>query len=126
MERQIITDLYNYRDPHTGKRIVSVVMRNKDAKLLGMGGEECGDVIYFLEEGFNRGHGDSLPSFDGYADTSVAPIFVACGPGIKQGYICERQIRQTDLAPTISVLMGIRMPAQNEGSIVHEILTEEF
>lgn len=126
LERQIISDLYNYRDPHTGKRVVSLVLRNKDAQLLGMGGSECGDIIYFLEEGFNRGHGDSLPTFKGYANTSVAPIFIACGKGIKEGFTTKRQIRQTDLAPTIAVLMGIRMPAQNEGSIVHEILTEEF
>lgn len=31
LEGQIITDLYNYRDPITGKRVVSMALRNKNA-----------------------------------------------------------------------------------------------
>lgn len=124
LERQIISDLYNYRDAHTNKRVVSIALRNKDAHVLGMGGAECGDIIYFVEEGFNRIHGDSLPTFLGYTDTSVAPIFVAAGQGIKSGFSTERYIRQTDLAPTIAALLGVRLPAQNEGAIAQEILAE--
>ena len=44
MEEQIVTDLYGYKDKHTGKRVVSVALHNKDAVLLGMGGEYAADV----------------------------------------------------------------------------------
>lgn len=126
LEAQIITDLYNYRDPHTGKRVVANAFRNRDAVLIGMGGKQCGDIVFFMEEGFNIIHMDSLSTQRGYFDTSVSPIFVACGPGIKEGFTTDRVIRQVDVAPTIAALGGVRMPAQNEGSVVHQILTEEF
>lgn len=126
LEDQIITDLYNYKDPRTGKRVVSLALRNKDAVILGLGGAECGDIYFFMEEGFNIIHMDSLPTQKGYFDTSVSPIFVVAGKGIKEGYTTTRVIRQVDVAPTVAVLGGVRMPADNEGSVVHQILAEEF
>lgn len=113
LEAEIISALYNYRQD--GKRVIAMCMRNKDAALVGMSGPECGDIIYWLEEGFNRIHGDALPTQRGYADTSVSPIFIAAGKGLKQGVKAERVIRQADFAPTVAALLGVRMPAQNEG-----------
>ena len=84
LEAAIISDLYSYR--LDGRRVVSLALRNHDAILLGLAGERCGDIVYWLEEGFNRVHGDSLTTCRGYAHTSVAPIFAAAGPGIKAGY----------------------------------------
>ncbi len=124
LERQIIDDLYNYRDPETGKRVVSIALRNKDAKILGLNGADTGDIVYFLEEGFNRVHGDSLPTFDGLQDTSVSPIFIAAGKGVKSGFVTDRVIRETDVAPTIASILGVRMPAQCEGAPVYQILNE--
>lgn len=120
LERQIIDDLYAYR--LEGKRIVNLAIRNKDAILLGMGGPECGDIIYFLEEGFNRLHGDALSTTDGYFGTSVSPLFIAAGPGVKKGYTTERVIREVDVAPTVSALLGVPIPAQCEGAPVYQIL----
>lgn len=125
LEEQIISDLYNYRDPETGKRVVGIALRNKDAVLLGVHGPECGDIFFSIEEGFNRLHGDSISTSEGYFDTSVSPIFVAAGPGIKPGFTTERIIRQVDIAPTISVLLGLRFPAQCEGAPIYQIFTEE-
>lgn len=122
LERQIIDDLYNYRDPITGKRTVALALRNKDALVLGLGGERCGDVIFFMEEGFNIIHADSLSTQQGYFHTSVSPIFVAAGKGVKSGFTTERVIRQVDVAPTIAVLTGMRMPAQCEGAPIYQIL----
>ena len=93
LEEKIISDLYNYRDPETGKRVVYMCMRNKEAELIGMSGPECGDIIYWINEGYNRGHGDSLPTFNGMNGTCVSPIFIAAGPGIKKGFYTERKIR---------------------------------
>ena len=73
-------------------------------------------------EGTNRCHGDCLSTTLGYADTSVSPIFVAAGAGIKQNLYTQRVIRQVDVAPTIACLLGVRQPAQSEGAIVHQIL----
>lgn len=122
LETQIISDLYNYRDPRTGRRVVSIALRNKDAAILGMSGPECGDIIYFTEEGYNKIHADSLSTQCGYAGTSVSPIFVAAGPGIKKNFVTQRVIRQVDVAPTIATLTGVRMPAQCEGAPVYQII----
>jgi len=124
VETEIIDALYSYRDPETGKRIVSIAMRNKEAAIVGLGGSDSGDVIYFNEEGFNFDHGDCLTTSYGAEDTSVAPIFLAAGPGIKENFLTDRIIRQTDFAATVAVLGGVRMPAQCEGAPVYQILTE--
>lgn len=39
----------------------------------------------------------------GDADTSLSPVFIAAGKGIKEGYATERIIRQVDVAPTVAV-----------------------
>ena len=125
LEEQIINDLYNYRDPQTGRRIVYLCMRNKDAEILGMSGEETGDIIYWLNEGFNRGHGDSLPTFNGEHHTCVSPIFIAAGSGIKKGIFTERVIREMDVAPTAAYLLGLKMPANAEGAPVYQIIDDD-
>ncbi len=122
LEEQIISDLYNYRDPETGKRIVYLCMRNKEAALVGMDGPDTGDIIYWINEGFNRGHGDSMPTFVGENGTSVAPIFIAAGAGIKAGIKTSRVIRQIDMTPTAAVLLGVRMPETCEGAPVYQII----
>ena len=62
----------------------------------------------------------------GEGDTSVSPIFIAAGKGIKEGFRTDRVIRQVDFAATVAVLGGVRMPRQCEGAPVYQILTEEY
>ena len=126
LEEKIISDLYNYRDESTGKRVVGIAMRNKDAVLLGTNGPECGDIFFTIEEGYNRLHGDGLTTARGYFQTSVSPVFVAAGKGIKKDFITDRVIRQVDVTPTAAILLGTRIPAQCEGAPIYQILEEEL
>ena len=126
LERQIIDDLYNYRDPKTGKRVIALAVRRKDAAAFGLNSPDCGDIVYFVEEGFNVVHMDSLSTQEGECHTSVSPIFVAAGTGIKAGFTTDRVIRQVDVAPTVAALGGVRMPAQCEGAPAYQIFTNEF
>lgn len=126
LEEKIISDLYGYRDETTGKRVVGIAMRNKDAVLLGTNGPECGDIFFTIEEGYNRLHGDGLTTARGYFQTSVSPVFVAAGKGIKKDFVTNRVIRQVDVAPTAAVLLGTRIPAQCEGAPIYQILEEEL
>jgi len=91
-----------------------------------LSGPESGDIIYFVDEGFNATHGDSLPTYGGYADTSVSPIFIAAGAGFKKGVFVDRVIRQVDVAPTMAILGGVRFPAQCEGAPVYQIFDEDI
>ena len=126
VEEEIMTALYGLRDEETGKRIIAMALRNRDALLLGHGGPESGDIIFWNAEGYNYDHCDILSTTYGYAGTSVSPIFIGAGPGLKAGVYTDRQIRQVDLVPTLAVLGGVRMPAQCEGAPVYQILTEEY
>ncbi len=126
LEEKIMTDLYSYKHKVSGHRIVSVALRNRDAVLLGMGGPECGDICYWMAEGYNFDHADCLSTTFGESDTSVSPIFIAAGKGIKEGFTTDRIIRQIDFAPTVAAIGGVRMPAQCEGAPAYQIFTEEF
>ena len=126
LEEKIITDLYSLKDSETGHRVISVALRNKDAVLLGQGGPEAGDICYWVAEGYNQDHADSLSTTFGEQDTSVSPIFIAAGKGLKEGFETDRIIRQIDFVPTVAVLGGVRMPAQCEGAPVYQILAEEY
>lgn len=126
VEEEIMTRLYGYRHPLTGKRVISLAVRNKDAVHFGLGGPESGDIVYFLAEGYNWDHADSLSTFEGEASTSVSPIFIAAGKGIKSGFKTDRIIRQIEVAPTVAALTGVRFPAQCEGAPIYPIFEEEF
>ena len=121
-----MTKLYELKDPETGHRIVSIALRNRDAVLLGMGGPESGDIICWHAEGYNFDHDDCLSTTWGESYTSVSPIFIAAGKGIKEGFVTERIIREIDFAATVAVLGGVRMPHQCEGAPVYQILSEEY
>ncbi len=126
VEEDIITALYGYKHPITGHRIVALALRNKDAVLLGLGGPECGDIIYFIAEGYNYDHTDSLSTAYGSCGTSVSPIFIAAGEGLKEGFTTTRVIREVDVAPTVAVLGGVPMPEQCEGAPVYQILKDSY
>ena len=117
-----MTALYGYKHPESGKRIIAMALRNKDAVILGMGGPECGDIIYFNAEGYNYDHVDSLSTTYGCGETSVSPIFIAAGKGIKQGFTTTRWIREVDVAPTAAALLGVRMPNECEGAPIYQIM----
>ena len=121
VEQDIIDKLYALRDKTTGRRLIALALRNKDALLLGCSGPEFGDIVYWSEEGFHRVHGESLSTMNGEYHTSVSPIFIAAGPGIKPGYT-ERVIREVDVTPTLAELLDVRMPEQCEGAPVYQIL----
>ncbi len=126
LEERIMTDMYQLTDPKTGHRVFSIVLRNKDAINLGVGGKDAGDIIYYLAEGVTGEHGDSLSTTYGIHDTSVSSIFVAAGPGIKKHYVTDRYIRHQDVTPTVAMLMGLEMPAQCEGAPVYQIFSNKL
>lgn len=127
LEEQIITDLYGYKDEKTGKRVISLALHQKDANLLGLGGDyTAGDIIFFVHDDYCLDHGEGLSTATGYADTTLSPIFVAAGSGIKEGFEMKLFPREVDVTPTAAVLLGVRIPAQCEGSPAYSILSEEL
>ncbi len=97
-------------------------MRNRDAILLGSGGPDSGDILFYLAEGYNLDHMDSLSTFDGACDTSVRSVFMAAGPSIKQNHLTDRVIKHIDVTPTVASLLDVRMPEQCEGAPIYQII----
>jgi len=125
LEEEIITKLYELKSPETGMRMVSLALRSKDAVHFGLGGPECGDIVFFTTDGYNQDHGDGLSTTIGTTHTSQSPIFAAAGVGIKKGFYTDRVIREIDVAPTVATLGGVRMPAQCEGAPVYQIFEDQ-
>lgn len=123
VEEQIIDDLYRYRDAD-GNRIIAMAFHNKDAKVIGLDGPYTGDIIYMNREHFVTEHGQGLSTYRGYYGTSVSPIFVACGNGVKHVENMKRTVRQVDVAPTVATLLGVPMPADCEGAPVYQMLED--
>ena len=125
LEERIMTDLYSLRDEKTGYRLIACALRNRECVHFGQGGPLAGDIFAFLAEGFNNDHGDGLSTTWGEGETSLSPIFIAAGKGIKEGFETDRVIRQIDMAPTAAILGGVRMPAQCEGAPAYQIFADE-
>ena len=126
LEEQIITDLYDMKHPKTGKRIIALALHNKDAVLLGLGGPMGSDIVFVVHESYVEDHGAGLSTAYGYNDTSLSPIFIAAGPGIKENFRTDRWIREVDVAPTAAVLLGVDMPAECEGAPAYQIFSENM
>ncbi len=126
LEEEIITKLYGMTHEKTGKRVVALALHNKDAVLLGLGGPMGSDIVYVTHESYVEDHGAGLSTAWGHNDTSLSPIFIAAGAGIKQNFRTTRYVREVDLAPTAAVLLGVDMPADCEGAPAYQIFTESM
>lgn len=126
LEEEIITNLYSLKHERTGKRMIALALHNKDAVLLGLGGPMGADIVFFIHESYVEDHGPGLSTAWGYNDTSLSPIFIAAGQGIKENFRTTRYIREVDLAPTAAVLLGVEIPAECEGAPAYQIFTENL
>ena len=86
--------------------------------------QRCGDVLIALRPGFFRSHGrwDGKGADHATAwtyDTHVPVIFF--GKGVKQGEVLRRT-SITDIAPTVSAILGMALPNAADGRVVPEVL----
>lgn len=118
--QRIISDLYAYRDPVHGERVVAFAMTREEMESVGLGGKHVGDIFFQLRPDFQFEHANcpNKVSNHGY---SVGCVCMMVGDGIK----CEtihRPIRNVDIVPTICHLVGNRMPKDVEGGIIYQAL----
>lgn len=118
--QQIISDLYAYRDPVHGERVVAFAMTREEMECIGMGGKHCGDIFFQLRPDFQFEHANCPNSVtnNGY---SVGCVCMMVGGGIKAETL-SRPIRNVDIVPTICQLVGNRMPADVEGGVIYQAL----
>ncbi len=120
---EVISALYDYTDPETGKKPFTFVLRKEDARILGLYGRKVGDIVYSIGPEFGGQHGNHLPTAK-FGMGSLEGLLVLTGPGVKKGHVLERNAWLTDIVPTICYLMNLPIPAQAEGAILYQALED--
>jgi len=143
IQRDLIRELRTWVDDKTHQTVVAMALGKRDAELLGLWGDQLGDVLVVLEAGYQlgksegrtpvednqteltAGHARMLPTEESAYGTQKA-IFTIAGPGIKQGYLRQTDqighMKLVDVTPTLCHLLGIEPPAQSQGSIIYDVL----
>lgn len=122
--QQIITDLYNYRDPKTGKRVISFCMTREEMEHIGMGGEHAGDIFFQLRPTFTVDEHGNCPSNCTNEGYSMRNLCIMFGGPFKQGEVLERPVRLVDVVPTICHICGASMPKNVEGGVIYQALKD--
>jgi len=123
VQREIIDALYSYVEPQTGTRPVALALSKQDARLIGLYGKDCGDVIYATFPEFGQGHGNILPTAD-WGVGSIRNVLVMNGPNIKKGLRLSRSVHLVDVVPTICYLLQWPVPATTEGAVLYQAFKE--
>jgi Uncharacterized conserved protein len=114
---QIIGDLYNYRHPETGKRVVAFCMRRDEMESIGMGGPHCGDILVELMPTYCETHGN-CPTPVEHEGFSLNQLCMMIGDDLKKGKFIRRVVRVTDIVPTICHLTDTQVPSNVEGGVI--------
>jgi len=120
VRESIIDALYNYVDPETGVRPITLAMRKEDAMLLGLYGSRIGDVVYASRPEYGSHHGQ-LPTAE-LGIGSLRGLLIMKGPGVKRGYTIRRIVHGTDIVPTVCYLLGFPIPRNAEGGVIYQAL----
>ncbi len=118
--QEVITGLYNYKHPETGKRVVSFCMTREEMELVGMGGEHVGDILYQMVPGYNSEVHSNQPSTVSYYGHSMGNLFAMAGGGIRKNCVLKRTVRIVDIVPTICDYCGVRQPKDVEGGVIYQ------
>ena len=123
VKQEIIHALYDYTDEQTGTKPIKLALTREDARILGLHGDRIGDVIFALSPEFGEQHGPHLPTAE-YGEGELRGLFLAAGPGIKEGDLMDRTMSLPDIVPTICHLLDWPVPNDVEGSILYQALTD--
>jgi predicted AlkP superfamily phosphohydrolase/phosphomutase len=131
--REVEEALLSARDPGTGRRIVRAVFRPAETVGLGIGGMACGDLYYDLMPGYypfsrvssqivepdESAIGSGNHGFFSFR-RSMQAICIMGGVGLAAGRTIG-PVRQIDIAPTLSYLLGIPPPRDARGHAIADV-----
>ena len=121
VQEEVISVLYNYTDPDTGKKPFTLALKKEDARMIGMHGDWVGDVVFGVGGHIGQQHGLQVPTAT-YGIGDMHGLFALSGPNIRKGVELERTVWIMDLIPTICYLTGWPVPAQAEGAVIYQAL----
>ena len=123
VQKEIIAALFEYKHPLTGEHPFVIALTRDDAEMVNLWGELVGDVVFALRPEYDAAHGQQMPSARLGIGAQHA-VFVIAGAGVRKGVHLTGQVRQVDVAPTISYLLGIDVPRNAEGGVAYEALED--
>ena len=125
VQREIIDALMNYRHPLTGECPFLMALPKREAMMLGLWGDQVGDVVYAVWPQYSSQHGAILPSSRfGIGDLRTLCVWYGPKIGIKQGYNMDRHCNIVDLVPTFCYLTGWPLPKNAEGAVVYQVMED--
>lgn len=123
---EIITALQKHERSKDGSTIaLAFAVEKRSAGFVGVGGENCGDVVYGITGsrmgGFIGGvHSQQIPS--ARSDKGdIRSLCIFSGPAIKKGLTLTRPADLTDLAPTLCYAVDYPQPKDATGGIIFQI-----
>ena len=147
VQKEVLTLLKTWVDAETGRCPVAIALPKQHAPLLGYWGEQCGDIVFVMEDGYVSGyssphrqggdpyvwkpakygahHGPYLPTARTEISSNMA-FFLGWGPGLKRGY--QRPVdrlgymHHTSVVPIVCHLLGIEPPDQCQGQVPRDFL----
>jgi len=105
----------NLRGPD-GRPFLAFAVRREEAGFFGLGGPNCGDVVFGLTAGYAAMtiHAEQIPTARSqYGNMLSLGIFA--GPGIAEGKTLTLPCRTVDLAPTLCELLNWPRPRNSTG-----------
>ncbi|RLF08585.1 MAG: hypothetical protein DRJ64_00705, partial [Thermoprotei archaeon] len=121
---RVINALHSYRDPGTGNNPFAFILRKNEAKMLGLDGENVGDIVYGLYPEAPGEHGRHITSGE-YSIGSLKGLLILSGPGIKKNAILTRRVNIADVVPTLCYLAKLPVPKDCEGAIIYQALEDK-
>jgi len=120
---EIVRVLYDYTEPKTQTKPFAFALKKSDARIIGLYGDYVGDVVYGVRPEVAGEHGRQLTTGE-YGVGDMRGLLIMSGPGIRESIKLDRTVWLTDLVPTICYLTGFPIPAQAEGAVIYQALTE--
>ena len=121
---EIIVALHKHGATHAGthKGQFAFAVPKEQAGFIGLGGENCGDVVFGLLGGdiggfFGDVHSVQIPSAKNKV-TDERPVCIMGGKGFKKDHILTRPTDLTDIAPTLCYAAGYPQPKDATGGVV--------
>lgn len=148
LRREIIRLMRSLTHPDTGDHVIPIVLPREDAPMIGLWGEDIGDIVFvyaggcrwtvpeFIDANEDRivfpcggaSHSSQLTTYETEVSSNYGVLLMS-GAGIRRGYYRNKNVRgpviTTDVAPTVAQMIGIPAPAQSEGKVLHDFLRDE-
>lgn len=132
----VIDRLMALRDPTRMGSPILCAARKRDLSALGADGAGVGDVVFCLRSGYEATNGAG-PVFSGTRilreytsghehfwplDPRIQTRLFAAGPSFRSGHVRVAPGHISDIAPTLSSVLGARAPRQATGAVLTDLL----